>query len=132
MTEHISAEVPAAASPGPQRAVAQISKKRWAEACGALREELGDTPATQAAINRLQTIFRFNPDLPAYTPEQAERMVEWRRKKAEATGQSIWVVSGGKRAYDKKRSVVRAAQASPPAATPDSGGQTATAGDSEA
>lgn len=71
--------------------------------CEFLKETYGDSSSTADTILRLQHIFKFDPALPAYTPEQSARMSEWRRQKAESTGQSLYTLAGGKRAYDKQK-----------------------------
>lgn len=86
----------------PVRAFAHISKKRWSEACCIITEAFGNNERTRQMIAQLQRVFRFDPELPAYTADQSARMTQWRKHKAERLGLSVYELSGGKRAYEKK------------------------------
>ena len=92
-----------AAAAAPKRAVSHLSKKRWTAACACILDRHGDNDTTQGTITELQEILKFNPDLPTYTPEQSKRMNEWVKNKAAAAGVSTYIVSGKKRAYDRKK-----------------------------
>jgi len=58
-------------------------------------------------IRKIEEILQFDPTQRTYTVEETKRMTEWRRKKAEKSGQSLYVMTGAKRSYERKKASVR-------------------------
>ena len=85
------------------RGYARVSKKRWAEITDLLRSQYGSDGVMNETIRKIEEILQFDPTQRTYTVEETKRMTEWRRKKAEKSGQSLYVTAGVKRAYDKNK-----------------------------
>ena len=86
---------------------ARVSKKRWAEITDLLRSQYGSDSVMDETIRKIEEILQFDPTQRTYTVEETKRMTEWRRKKAEKSGQSLYVMTGAKRSYERKKASVR-------------------------
>lgn len=69
-----------------------------------LQEQLpGDAERAGVIVEHLKDILQYDPELSTYTPDQADRIKKWRERKVAETGQTLYVIEGGKEAYQRKR-----------------------------
>lgn len=79
-----------------------LSKKRYEEFGKGLLEILDDQEKVESALKLLRDIMKFDPEACTYTPEQAKKIKAYREKKKEE-GISVYVSSGCKASYEKKK-----------------------------
>jgi hypothetical protein len=84
-------------------AVSSMSKRRYQKIVDKLTELITDEEKLNEALTSIREIMRFDPTKVQYTPEKGEKVRERRKEQMEKTGQSLYVISGAKRAYEKKR-----------------------------
>ncbi len=105
-------------APAPARtATGFVSKRKWRDLCAVLIDTYGDTPGTQATIQRIADVLNIDPSAKACTPERIERINAWRTRTVAETGKSMYVVAGQQSYYNRRRQEVNAATAA--AAPPD-------------
>lgn len=86
-------------------AVSSMSKKRYQEIADKLAEYIEDQDKLAQALSSIREIMKFNPEQPQYTPEKGQKVRERRKELVEQTGQSLYVIAGVKKAYEKKRAM---------------------------
>ncbi len=59
---------------------AWVSKKRWADMCAVLRRRFGDGDATRTAMQELQEILQFDPEVTTSSDAQRERVRKLRQR----------------------------------------------------
>lgn len=85
-------------SPNPK-----LCKKRFEAVRQCLFSRHGDTEQMHETIEMIKGILRFDPDASTYTDAQALRIQRWRDKKQQATGQTVYEITGMKAAYQRKK-----------------------------
>ncbi len=91
------------------RGTAYISKRRFAEIKCLLDAELEDTALTSRVLAGIQHILNFDPQVSTYTAEHGRRVSEQRKKVQQETGQSLYVIAGVQRSYQRKKGSAAAA-----------------------
>lgn len=84
------------------KAESVLSKRRYEAIRQSLEELLGER--VELAMERIREIMNFDPKASKYTPAQGQRAMASRRRLAEERGVSMYVVTGGKASYERKRS----------------------------
>lgn len=62
------------------KAIAHVSKKRWADMCAVLIARFGDCDQTQAAIMDLQSVLHYDPQGTTSSEAQRERVRKLRQR----------------------------------------------------
>jgi chorismate mutase len=80
-----------------------ISKKRYYEIDEALGTLMKDQQEREQVMMKICEILNFDPNRNTYTPQVKERMLQWRKKKAEELGVTTYVTSGMKAYYERNK-----------------------------
>lgn len=86
-----------------KKAVSIMSKKRYHLIEETLRKTIDDPNKLANVLQSIQEIMNFDPNRNTYTPEVKERVLQWRKKKAEELGVTTYVTSGSKACYERKK-----------------------------
>lgn len=84
------------------KAVGTLSKKLYKEYEEYLNSKYKKDDVDDI-LKKLRDILLFDPDKSNYTKEKGKQMVEWRKKKSEETGLSLYIINGGKQNYEKRK-----------------------------
>jgi hypothetical protein len=87
------------------KGVATMSKKKYHIFENVLHEKGLDKDIVSEVLKSLCQVIKFDPMAPTATPEQTQKMLEYRRKKAEEQCKSIYEVFK-KSYYDTHKDVV--------------------------
>jgi hypothetical protein len=85
------------------RGTAYVSKRRFAEIKCMIEVELDDTTLANRVLDGIQRILQFDPKVSTYTAEHGRRVSEQRKKVQQETGQSLYVIAGVQRSYQRKK-----------------------------
>ena len=91
-----------------------MSKARWEQIVRILHTTFGEdqAAAVEDALRQIQGVLQFDPGRSTYTPEQAQHNRRWEARRAEETGQSVYIASGKREYYRRRRDAAAAATAS--------------------
>ena len=89
-----------------RKGAAYVSKRRWVGVCALLKDTYGDTPETARTLQQIADAIGFDPLAKTCTPQRVQQINEWRARKAAETGQSLYVVAGQQKYYQRKTGAV--------------------------
>ena len=82
-----------------------MSNKRMAEIQVMLQSFIKDAGDLKLAMANIGEIMKFDPEQKRYTKEQGKQHVQWKKKKAEEMGTSMYEASGDKKRYYARKLV---------------------------
>ena len=85
-----------------REATSYVTKRRYHELESVLQERVGAERAGEL-LQVFEQVFNFDPYKSGYSVEQAGRIKAWRARKVQETGQSLYIINGVKRAYDRDK-----------------------------
>lgn len=80
-----------------------MSKKRYHEIEEILSSLIKNPEEHSLAMSKICEIMKFDPNRNTYTPKVKENNANWRKKRAEELGVSIYVASGNKAYYERTK-----------------------------
>lgn len=80
-----------------------MTKKRYQELAESFREITGSEALTARCMEELRRVMKFDPEQKRYTPEMGKKIVERRKKKAEAEGTTVYKACGFQQYYEKHK-----------------------------
>lgn len=96
MSDHVTS----AQSTGAAHGRASVGKVNYQKFTEALKATLQDDEVVRQVLDVFCKEFNFSPDVSTYSAKKGKQYSEWRRKKAEEIGCSVYQVSAG----NKKKS----------------------------
>ncbi len=81
---------------------AYVSKRRFKELEAVVADAAGAERAAQY-IRRMREVLQFDPDAPTGSEEKTAKIREWRARRRAETGESLYVITGAKKAYEARK-----------------------------
>lgn len=85
-----------------RKSTSMLSKKRYCEITKMLTQVIQDDKKVQEALQKLQEIMNFDPDMSTYTPELGKKKHASLKKRCEETGKSTYELLHAKRLLEKR------------------------------
>ncbi len=85
------------------KGTAHVSKKRFGEIKNLIEGSIADAQLASELIIGIQRILNYDPSASTCTPAQRRYVQQWRQRKVEETGKTLYEIVGGKAKYAARK-----------------------------